>query len=93
MFGDARAKIAAMDKSVAVIEFRLDGTILTANKNFLAAMGYSLHEIKGQHHRMFVEEDYASSSAYAQFWQRLRSGEFIADKFKRLGKGGKEVWI
>ncbi len=93
MFWDARAKIAAMDKSVAVIEFKLDGTILTANKNFLTAMGYSLREIKGQHHRMFVDEDYAHSTAYAQFWERLRKGEFIADKFKRLGKGGKEVWI
>ncbi|MDY0028505.1 MAG: PAS domain-containing methyl-accepting chemotaxis protein [Pseudobdellovibrionaceae bacterium] len=93
MFSDARAKISAIDKSVAVIEFKLDGTILTANKNFLETMGYSLSETKGKHHRMFVGEEYARSSQYTQFWERLRGGEFISDKFKRLGKNGKEVWI
>ncbi len=83
----------AISRAQAVIEFTPDGQILTANKNFLDAVGYSLAEIQGQHHRMFVEPDYARSADYAAFWQKLNGGEFIAAEFKRLGKGGRPVWI
>ena len=90
---DYEGQIAAIGKSQAVIEFNLDGTIITANPNFLKAMGYALDEIKGKHHRMFVDQDYARSSEYAQFWQSLRGGQFLMNEYRRLGKGGKEVWI
>ena len=90
---DLRAKLDAVGKSVATIEFSLDGTILDANANFLAAMGYERAEILGQHHRMFVEPEEAGSPAYAAFWQALREGRFQADVFRRRAKGGREVWI
>lgn len=90
---DYAGQIQAIDKSQAVIEFDLDGNILTANKNFLDTMGYRIDELKGKHHRMFAEPDYASSSAYKEFWAKLRRGEFDSGKYKRLGKGGKEIWI
>ena len=84
---------SAIDKSMAVIEFQPDGTILNANQNFLSCLGYSLNEIKGQHHQMFCSEDYRKSSAYSQFWNNLRSGQFQGGEFLRLGKGGREIWI
>ena len=90
---DAAATLTAISKSQAMIEFALDGTILTANENFLGAMGYTLAEIQGQHHRMFVEPTYAQSAEYADFWRRLGRGEFDRAEYKRLGKGGREVWI
>jgi methyl-accepting chemotaxis protein len=95
LFGgsDAAATLAAISKSQAIIEFTPDGTILTANDNFLNAMGYTLAEIQGQHHRMFVEPSYAQTPEYAEFWRRLGRGEYDAAEYKRLGKGGREVWI
>lgn len=91
---EMRGKLDAIGKSQAVIEFNLDGTIITANDNFLNALGgYSLSEVKGKHHRIFVEDSYARSAAYAEFWAKLNRGEFVAEVFKRIGKGGKEVWI
>src|SRR5262249_45441405 len=87
------AKLAAIGRAQAVIEFTTDGTILTANDNFLNALGYKLDEIKGQHHRMFVDPAYASSPDYSRFWERLRGGEFVAQEFPRVGKGGKQIWI
>lgn len=90
---DLSGQISAISKSQAVIEFNLDGTILNANDNFLAAMGYELREIAGQHHRMFVEHGDRDSAAYREFWQRLARGEFQSGEFKRVGKGGREVWI
>ena len=86
-------KMAAISRAQAMIEFELDGTILTANQNFLATVGYSLDEIRGQHHRMFCDPEYASSPEYQKFWTDLASGEFSAGEYKRFGKGGKEVWI
>ncbi|MDH1271214.1 PAS domain-containing methyl-accepting chemotaxis protein [Rhizobium pusense] len=83
----------ALDRSQAVISFTLDGTILEANDNFLNAMGYTLAEVKGQHHRMFAEPAYAQTPAYREFWAALGRGEFQAGEFLRLGKGGKQVWI
>ena len=91
--GDTGAVIAALNKSQAVIEFKMDGTILTANENFLKALGYTLEEVKGRHHSMFVEPAYKDSADYRQFWDKLNRGEFQAAQYKRIGKGGKEVWI
>ena len=88
-----KAKITAISRSQAVIEFDLDGNILGANENFLATMGYSAAEIVGRHHSMFADPEYAKSGEYRQFWDRLNRGEFVADKFRRLGRGGKEIWI
>lgn len=91
--GDAAAIIAALDKSQAIIEFKMDGTIITANANFLNAMGYTLDEVKGKHHSMFVEPAFKETSEYREFWAKLNRGEFQAEQYKRIGKGGKEVWI
>jgi methyl-accepting chemotaxis protein len=87
------AKLTALDKSQAVIEFSMDGTILTANDNFLQAVGYRLEEVQGQHHRIFMDAKEAQSPEYTKFWQQLNRGEFIAAEFKRMGKGHKEIWI
>src|SRR5262245_51189343 len=90
---DTSAVLDALNKSQAVIEFNLDGTILTANPNFLGAMGYSLEEIKGRHHSMFVDPVYKDSSEYREFWAKLARGEFQAAQYKRFAKGNREVWI
>ena len=86
-------QIAAVSKAQAVIEFTLDGKILTANDNFLAALGYTLDEIKGQHHSMFAEPAFRGSDEYKQFWEKLGRGEFDAGQYKRIAKGGREIWI
>jgi methyl-accepting chemotaxis protein len=86
-------KLAAIGRAQAVIEFNLDGTIITANENFLGALGYSLAEIQGKHHGMFVAPSERESSAYREFWASLNRGEFRSGEYKRFGKGGKEVWI
>ena len=86
-------KISAINRAQAVIEFNLDGTIVTANENFLKAMGYSLNEIQGKHHSMFVEQAEKDSAAYREFWAALNRGQYQAGEYKRIGKGGKEVWI
>ncbi|ABD90038.1 methyl-accepting chemotaxis protein [Rhodopseudomonas palustris] len=90
---DSDGQLAAIQKSQAVIEFNMDGTIRTANQNFLNAMGYSLAEIKGQHHSMFVELRDKNSAAYRQFWEALNRGEYQAAEYKRIAKGGREIWI
>jgi len=90
---DYRGQVAAIRRSNAVIEFTLDGTILDANDNFLQTLGYSLAEVKGRHHRMFVEPEFARSAEYQQFWQQLAKGEFRAARYKRIAKGGGEIWI
>ncbi len=90
---ELQAMMDALDKSQAIIQFTPDGTILTANENFLNAMGYSLAEIQGQHHKMFVEPGYDLTPEYRQFWQSLARGEFQAAQYKRFGKGHKEIWI
>jgi methyl-accepting chemotaxis protein len=90
---DFAAQVMAAGRSQAVIQFNLDGTILTANENFLNALGYSLGEIQGKHHSMFVSPAERDSAAYREFWAALNRGEFQAAEYKRIGKGGKEVWI
>jgi methyl-accepting chemotaxis protein len=86
-------KMAAIGRAQAVIEFNLDGTIITANDIFLKVLGYSLAEIQGKHHSMFVAPAERDSSAYREFWAKLGRGEFQSAEYKRFGKGGKEVWI
>ena len=90
---ELQAQVDALHKVQAVIEFDLAGNILTANANFFGALGYTLPEIVGRHHRMFVDEDYAASAAYRDFWTRLARGEFDEGQYRRIGKGGREVWI
>ncbi|TNE61895.1 MAG: methyl-accepting chemotaxis protein [Alphaproteobacteria bacterium] len=90
---DHRGKVSALGKAQAIIEFDLDGTITTANKNFLDAVGYSLDEITGQHHRMFVDSDERNSETYKAFWQALGQGTFQGGEFRRVGKNGNPVWL
>ncbi len=90
---EVHSKMAALDKAQAVIVFDLDGHVLHANSNFLATVGYTLEEIQGRHHRMFCDEALAASSAYADFWTRLRSGQFDSGRYRRIGKGGRTIWL
>lgn len=90
---DLKGMMAAISRSQALIEFNPDGTVIKANENFLKVLGYSLAEIQGKHHEMFCDEAYSKSREYKKFWEDLNNGQFIADEFKRIGKGGKEVWI
>ena len=90
---DFFGQVAAIRKSQAVIEFKMDGTILDANDNFLRTMGYTLEEIQGRHHSMFVDEAYRQSAEYREFWAKLNRGEYQSAEYKRIGKGGREVWI
>jgi methyl-accepting chemotaxis protein len=90
---DFEGKIEAISRVQAVIEFNLDGTILTANENFLALMGYRLDEIQGRHHSMFAAPGVAESIEYREFWAKLNRGEFAVDRYKRLARGNREVWI
>jgi methyl-accepting chemotaxis protein len=86
-------KVRAIDRAQAVIEFELDGTVITANENFLRIFDYTLDEVAGKHHRIFCDPSYAESPEYVQFWQRLGRGEYGADEFKRVGKSGGEIWL
>ncbi|MEP0520431.1 MAG: PAS domain-containing methyl-accepting chemotaxis protein [Hyphomicrobiales bacterium] len=90
---DLKAKFAALDKSQAIIEFDLDGTIKTANENFLSALGYELSEVVGQHHKMFVKQSEQDDPAYQAFWDELKQGNFQSSEFCRVDKQGKEIWI
>lgn len=90
---EALAKIAAIDRSNAVIEFAMDGTILDANDNFLKTLGYTRDEVLGKNHNMFVDPEFVQSQDYKRFWQGLKNGQFYSERFKRIGKGGREVYI
>lgn len=90
---DMDGRLRAIDRAQATIEFALDGTILDANANFLAAMGYTIDEIVGRHHRMFVDPTEAASDAYAAFWNGLREGRHASALYRRFGRGGRIVWI
>jgi methyl-accepting chemotaxis protein len=87
------AKLEALSRAMAIIEFKLDGTIVTANENFLATVGYSLDEIKGRHHSLFVDPAYGASADYRDFWASLNRGENKVAEFKRFAKGGREIWL
>ncbi len=89
----ADAKLAAIQKSQAIIEFEPDGTIISANPNFLSAMGYTLAEIRGKHHSLFMPPEERDTTDYRQFWEDLRAGKFQRSEFRRLAKGGREIWI
>jgi methyl-accepting chemotaxis protein len=86
-------KLAAISRVQAIIEFTPKGEILTANENFLNTLGYTLAEIQGKHHAMFCESQYTSSAEYGAFWEKLNRGEYVAEEFLRIGKGGRQVWI
>nr|WP_095048143.1 MULTISPECIES: PAS domain-containing methyl-accepting chemotaxis protein [unclassified Pseudomonas] len=90
---EANAKLQAIDRAMAVIEFNLDGSILTANQNFLTRMGYTLAELKGKHHRLFCTPALVNSSAYEDFWRRLNQGELFQGQFERVDKRGQTVWL
>ncbi len=90
---DARDQLDAIGKSMAIIEFDLEGKVLDANQNFLNLLGYSLDEIRGRHHQMFVEPADAKSAGYRQFWDELKNGKYVAQRFRRLGKQGRPIWI
>ncbi|MGE8187752.1 methyl-accepting chemotaxis protein [Pseudomonas sp. NPDC086278] len=90
---ETAAKLQAIDRAMAMIEFDLDGSILTANQNFLNRMGYTLAELKGKHHRLFCTAELADSSAYQDFWRRLNQGEFFHGQFERVDKAGRTVWL
>ncbi|AXK53265.1 methyl-accepting chemotaxis protein [Pseudomonas protegens] len=90
---EARNKLEAIDRAMAVIEFNLDGSIIGANANFLSRMGYSLAQIQGKHHRMFCKPELVNSSAYQDFWNRLNRGEFFNGRFERIDKHGRTLWL
>jgi len=90
---DATLILKALSDSQAMIEFNLDGTVITANENFCNALGYALDEIKGKHHRIFCDPTYTGSSEYIQFWKKLGKGDFDAGAYRRISKSGKDVWI
>ena len=87
------AFINALLRSTAVIQFNLDGTVITANDQFLRGMGYSLKQIVGKHHRMFCTADESSSAQYKSFWERLNRGEYVTDRFRRVDSQGRDVWL
>ena len=90
---DYASQLAAISKSQAVIEFAMDGTVVTANGNFLSALGYRLEEIKGRHHSLFMPENERDSDGYHDFWRKLAQGDYQAGEFRRIGKDGRDVWI
>lgn len=90
---DARGQLAAINKSQAVIEFDMEGVVQAANENFLRTIGYRLEEIVGKHHSTFVDAAYARTEEYREFWARLRAGQYDAGEYRRVGQGGREVWI
>lgn len=92
-YENMRGQLAALNRVQGIIEFSLDGTILTANQNFLNVVGYSLDEVKGKHHSIFVDPNYKNSQDYRLFWDRLARGDYETGQFKRIGRDGKDVWI
>ncbi|WP_245614855.1 PAS domain-containing protein, partial [Muricoccus aerilatus] len=90
---DYAAQMRAISRSQSIISFTTDGTILGANENFLKTVGYTLEEVRGRHHSMFVEPALRDSPEYEHFWEKLRAGEYQAAQFKRVRKDGRPVWI
>lgn len=92
-FNEAQAKIDALDRSLAIIEFSMDGNVVHANKNFLKLMKYDLPDIQNRHHRLFVDRAYAETAKYTEFWDKLKTGEYVTGEFLRLDKDGNSVWL
>ena len=90
---DAQAVLSALDRSLAVVEFDMQGNILRANRQFCAATGYAVSELVGRHHSMFVDETTAAGSGYREFWNKLQQGEFLSGDFARIAKGGRLLWL
>ena len=90
---EANAKLEAIDRAMAVIEFNLDGSIITANQNFLQRLGYSLAQIQGKHHRLFCKPELANSQEYTDFWRRLIQGELFSGQFERITHAGQTLWL
>ncbi|MEM1103702.1 MAG: PAS domain-containing protein, partial [Pseudomonadota bacterium] len=90
---DYRGQVEAIDKSQSLIEFNMDGMILSANQNFLSVMGYRMEDVKGKHHSIFVDASYTDSNDYRNFWAALGRGEYQAGEFRRVGRDGREIWI
>jgi methyl-accepting chemotaxis protein len=90
---EVKSKLHAIDRAMAVIEFNLDGSVITANQNFLDLLGYSEAEVKGKHHSLFCKPGIANSSEYQDFWRRLNQGEFFNGQFERVGKRGQTLWL
>ncbi|MFS0826925.1 PAS domain-containing methyl-accepting chemotaxis protein [Pseudomonas phoenicis] len=88
-----QALLDALLRSTAAIQFDLNGTVLGANEQFLGAMGYTLNQVLGQHHRLFCDPEYAASPAYTEFWRTLNAGQYVSGRFKRLDSRGREVWL
>jgi methyl-accepting chemotaxis protein len=93
LLAESQGQLAAINRAQAVVEFDLKGAVVSANENFLNVMGYRLDEIKGQHHSTFVEPAYRTTDDYRRFWEKLARGDYETAQYKRIGKGGKEVWI
>src|ERR1700744_2968008 len=92
-YSESQAKLDALDRSLAVIEFSMDGRVLHANENFLRLMKYALSDILGQPHRIFVEDEFAKSAEYAAFWDDLKGGRYVTGEFLRLDREGASVWL
>ena len=90
---EIRNRMNAINKSNAVIEFDLSGNIIYANQNFCNSMGYTLKELKGNHHSIFLTENYSQSDEYKEFWTKLKNGDFISEQFNRIKKNGEEIWL
>src|SRR4051812_46214818 len=88
-----RGQMQAINRSQAVAEFELDGTLITANENFLGLFGYALEEVRGKHHSMFVDQNYAMGAKYRGFWAKLSRGEYDSGRYKRLGRDNRELWV
>ena len=92
-YDDSRSQLDAVTRSLAVISFALDGTVTEVNANFLRTVGYERDEVVGHHHRMFVDPTYAASAEYEEFWRGLRAGTAVTAEFRRVGKGGRPLWL
>ncbi len=90
---ESAGQVAAISKAQGVVSFDLDGNVLDANQNFLNSVSYSIEEVRGKHHRMFVTPEEANSPEYRQFWADLKAGQYKAAQYRRVGRNGKEVWI
>lgn len=90
---DFMGQLDAINKSNAVIEFRMDGTVIKANENFMNAVGYTIDEIEGKHHRIFCDKTYAQSADYRQFWEQLNNGQYVTGEFERISKNGDKIWL